>query len=106
MSYQEIEAGTLGKKYEEIKEKYLFVDVRTPEEYQEGHIPNAKINIPHDQLESRLEELEGYENQPILLICRSGVRSLIAADFLAKKGFSKLYNLKGGMLEWTGPIEC
>nr|WP_220185921.1 rhodanese-like domain-containing protein [Paenactinomyces guangxiensis] len=83
--------------------RYILVDVRTDEEFREGHIPNA-IHIPHDQMEERFAELNPYKEQNILLICRSGRRSVMAAHVLSKEGFSHLYNLKGGMLEWTGPV--
>jgi phage shock protein E len=99
--YQDIEASQLSQAPEEVKQ-YVCVDVRTDEEYQEGHIPGA-IHIPHDQMETRHTELAPYKGQKILLICRSGRRSVFAANVLADHGFANLYNLKGGMLEWTGP---
>jgi rhodanese-related sulfurtransferase len=99
----DVQANELGKQFAQKKEQYVWVDVRTPEEYAEGHIPGA-ILIPHDEMEQRYEELSPYKNKPILLICRSGKRSEFAAGVLSKKGFSSLYNLKGGMQEWTGPI--
>jgi rhodanese-related sulfurtransferase len=101
--YQDIEAKELSKASEEERNQYVLVDVRTDEEYEEGHIPNA-IHIPHDQMESRYMELTPYKDQKILLICRSGRRSVMAAQVLSKEGFGELYNLKGGMLEWTGPV--
>ncbi|OYD07876.1 sulfurtransferase [Paludifilum halophilum] len=90
--------------YDERHMDYVFVDVRTDEEYNAGHIPGA-IHIPHDEMEERASELESRKGEDILLICRSGRRSVIAANILADQGFSRLFNLKGGMLEWNGPVE-
>lgn len=103
-SYTNVEARELSQASEEKRNQYVWVDVRTEKEYQEGHIPNT-ILIPHDQMEQRSDELLQYKDKEIMLVCRSGNRSAIAAETLAKKGFTNLYNLKGGMLEWTGPIE-
>jgi rhodanese-related sulfurtransferase len=102
-TYQDIEARALSQANETERNQYVLVDVRTDEEYKEGHIPGA-IHIPHDQMEERYTELEPHKEKKILLICRSGRRSVMAAQVLSAKGFSHLFNLKGGMLEWTGPI--
>ncbi|WP_220184961.1 MULTISPECIES: rhodanese-like domain-containing protein [Thermoactinomyces] len=101
--YKDIEAGEFSQVDESERKKYVLVDVRTSEEYEEGHIPGA-IHIPHDEMEERFAELNPHKDEKILLICRSGRRSVIAAHVLHSKGFSQLYNLKGGMLEWTGPV--
>jgi len=77
----------------------LILDVRTPEEYAEGHIPGA-INIPHDQLGSRHQEIATHKNKDIVLYCRSGRRVGIAADILQAAGFSKLLHLAGDMGNW------
>ncbi|MGA9174536.1 MAG: rhodanese-like domain-containing protein [Thermoactinomyces sp.] len=101
--YKDIEASDFSQVDESERKKYVLVDVRTDEEYEDGHIPGA-IHIPHDEMEARFEELNPHKDEKILLICRSGRRSVIAANILHSKGFSQLFNLKGGMLEWTGPI--
>ena len=61
-------------------------------------------HIPYDEMENRFHELEHAKDKPILLVCRSGRRSVIAAEVLSQKGFEQLFNLKGGMLEWNGPV--
>jgi len=73
------------------------IDVRTPEEYQQGHVPGATLK-PLD----RLEELaDGLPKQSDLhLICRSGMRSQQAAKILANHGFTRLINIDGGTMEW------
>jgi rhodanese-related sulfurtransferase len=101
--YQDVEAREMSDVFAQARDQYVWVDVRTDEEYQAGHIPNT-LHIPHDQMESRYMELISYQQRKILLVCRSGGRSVIAAHVLSQQGFIKLYNLKGGMLEWTGPV--
>ena len=77
----------------------LILDVRTPKEFADGHVPGA-MNISHDQLASRLSELEDDKDRPIVLYCRSGKRAGMAAEVLKKAGFRKLYHLEGDMLGW------
>lgn len=69
----------------------LVLDVRTPAEFAQGHVPNA-LNIPFDQLAARVEELPA-KDRPIVLYCRSGRRSAIAARTLRDRGFSNLVDV-------------
>lgn len=78
------------------------IDVRTEEEYREGHIPGAKL-IPVQQLQERLDELNKAEHY--LIVCRSGNRSAQASEILLETGFKNIYNLELGMNEWRGEIE-
>lgn len=78
-----------------------LIDVRTPEEYQSGHIPEAKL-IPLQELPNRLAEID--KNKNVYVICHSGNRSRQAADILAKNGFPNIFNIKGGMLSWKGNV--
>ncbi|MGI6091723.1 MAG: rhodanese-like domain-containing protein [Veillonellaceae bacterium] len=80
----------------------LIIDIRTPEEYQAGHIPGVPL-IPLDQLEKRAGEVP--KDQKVLLICRSGNRSSQGTKLLRSKGFDNVYNVTGGMLAWRGPVE-
>jgi rhodanese-related sulfurtransferase len=77
----------------------MVVDVREATEYAQGHIADAK-HIPLAQLGERLKELTRYKDKPVLLHCQGGVRSAKACDLLAKNGFTKLYNLQGGINAW------
>lgn len=77
----------------------LLIDVRTPEEFASGHVPGAR-NIPVDQLEARLAELEDFSGGEIYLVCRSGGRSARGADALAGHGF-RTVNVAGGTLAWV-----
>ncbi|MEG6523589.1 rhodanese-like domain-containing protein [Desulfotomaculum sp. 1211_IL3151] len=75
----------------------LLIDVREPYEFEEGYISNS-INIPLGQLDNRLSELS--KDQSIVVYCRSGRRSAAAAEIFVINGFLKVYNLKGGILQW------
>lgn len=77
----------------------LIIDVRSPGEYAEGHVPNA-INIPHSDIDSHLSKLDGYKNKDIVIYCRSGKRAGIAEGILSEKGFTQIYHLKGDMNGW------
>jgi len=76
----------------------LVVDVREPSEYAEMHIPGARL-IPQAELALHLEELP--RDGELLLVCRSGSRSLRAAQFLAGAGFHHVTNLQGGTTGWA-----
>jgi rhodanese-related sulfurtransferase len=82
----------------------LILDVRKFSEFKSGKIPNS-INIPLDELEFELEEIENFKDKPILVYCKSGMRSSVACTLLQEEGFSHLYNLRGGILDYTGNIE-
>jgi len=76
-----------------------LLDVRQDFEYAEGHLPGAR-HIPLPELSERFDELE--KSLPILTYCRSGKRSLAAANMLAGQGFQEVMSLGGGMLAWDG----
>ncbi|WP_066401087.1 sulfurtransferase TusA family protein [Neobacillus mesonae] len=80
-------------------ENIVVLDVRETAEYAFNHIPNA-ISIPLGKLEERLIELN--KNDEIYIICRTGNRSDMAAQKLAEKGFSKVFNVVLGMSQWNG----
>lgn len=82
-----------------------LVDVREPNEWNDGHIPGA-IHIPLGDLARRANEL--IKDSPVITVCRSGHRSLTAADELIAQGFSDVASLNGGMIAWAKaghPIE-
>ncbi len=80
-------------------DKPLILDVRTPNEYYNGHLENSKL-IPLQQLEGRLSEIKQYKDKKILLYCRSGNRSTVASQILIDNGFKKLYNMRPGIKGW------
>lgn len=74
-----------------IKDGALIVDVRTPAEFASGHYPGA-VNIPHDEIERRMNELGSDKNRPIVLYCRSGRRAGIVLDQLRGAGYTRVFN--------------
>ena len=82
---------------------YVIIDVRTPDEYKEGHIPNA-INIPNETINETVYNKLKDKNQLILIYCRSGSRSRQAAYKMQKLGYTNLVDF-GGIINWKGKIE-
>ena len=77
----------------------VIVDVRENSEWNEQHIPGA-IHIPLAQLNARLSELKQYKDSPVITQCRSGIRSAQALEVLKSAGFTKVYNMDGGIIAW------
>ena len=84
----------------------LLLDVRTKKEYYGnlGHLKDAKL-IHISQLESRISEINDYKNKPILVYCTVAQRSTIGSNLLREKGFTKVYNMLGGMKRWIAGQE-
>ena len=80
-------------------EKPLILDVRTPNEFYSGYIPSAKL-IPLQQLAERISEIEKHKEKPVLIYCRSGNRSVVAAEILIKHGFKNVYHIRHGIRDW------
>jgi rhodanese-related sulfurtransferase len=76
-----------------------ILDVRTAEEFAEGHVPGA-INISHDELADRLAEIEAVKEAGVIVYCRSGRRAGIAEELLLGQGFGNVQHLEGDMLAW------
>jgi rhodanese-related sulfurtransferase len=85
------------------KEELIILDVRTFRENKEIKIPNS-INVPVEELEWEIEDLEKYKDKEMLVYCKAGVRSSIACQMLESEGFKKLYNLMGGVLDYRGKM--
>ena len=82
---------------------YIILDVRTQEEYDQGHIPGAVV-IPHTQIEARAEEELPQKDQLILVYCRSGRRSKQAAEIMIALGYTNIQEF-GGILDWPYEVE-
>jgi glyoxylase-like metal-dependent hydrolase (beta-lactamase superfamily II)/rhodanese-related sulfurtransferase len=87
----------------------FMLDVREPQEYtgELGHIPGSTL-IPLRDLAERAGELIPHKAGPIVVVCRSGVRSTTAAAILSGLGFEQVFNLQGGMIDWNDgrlPVE-
>lgn len=98
-SYQQISSKEAAAMMEE-EEDYLILDVRTPEEYEEAHIPEA-VNIPNETIGTEeIPELPDKE-QLIFVYCRSGNRSKQASQKLADLGYTNIIEF-GGINDWSG----
>ena len=94
---------TVDTAYNMIKKenKYpnlIILDVRSPCEYEKGHLYDA-ILMSYDELEA-ISELEGYKNSEIIVYCKAGGRSQLASELLVEYGFTNIYNMLGGILAW------
>ena len=87
-----------AKEIMDTEEGYLILDVRTQEEYDEGHVPGAVL-IPNTEIENRAEEELPDKEQLILVYCRSGRRSKLAAQILTDLGYTNVKEF-GGILDW------
>ncbi len=89
-----------NKALELIDTGVIILDVRTVDEFNREHIPNA-INIPLDDVTS----VEFDKNTPIIVYCQTGIRSKEAISKLVEMGYTNLYELDGGLLNWGGDLE-
>ncbi len=85
-------AATSSPARELIAKGGILLDVRTPEEFTAGHLPGA-INIPVQQFSSRMGELGNDPARPVVLYCRSGARSAMAASMLRSAGFQRVLDI-------------
>ena len=85
------------------EEGYIILDARTQEEYDQGHIPGA-IVISHVEIAEKAEEVLTDKEQLILVYCRSGRRSKIAAEALVELGYTNIKEF-GGIIDWPYEVE-
>ncbi|MBP3851844.1 MAG: rhodanese-like domain-containing protein [Erysipelotrichaceae bacterium] len=100
-AYTKISAQEAKKMMEEV-DNIMIIDVRQPDEYEQGHIPGA-ILLPLDTIQSKKPEQLDDLDQTILVYCRSGRRSKQAADQLIKLGYTHIYDF-GGIIDWPYEI--
>lgn len=87
------------------KGDHVLIDVRSPEEFNGGHLPGA-LNIPLNTLAQHVDEVP--QDQPVFMVCRSGSRSDMACTMLANQGYENLTNIQGGTMRWRAagyPVE-
>ena len=92
-----------AKQIMDSEEGYIILDVRTQEEYDQGHIPGA-IVISYAEIAEKAEEVLTDKNQLILVYCRSGRRSKIAAEALLELGYTNIREF-GGIIDWPYEVE-
>ena len=100
-TYEQI-SGAEAKVLMDSESGYIIIDARTQEEYDEGHIPGA-ILIPEYEIADRAEKELPDKDQLILVYCRSGRRSKIAAEELVKLGYTNVKEF-GGIIDWKYEI--
>ena len=92
-----VQSLTPSEAYQAYSQGVFILDVRSQEEWDEYHIPNATL-IPLDEIPARLSELPKEEQ--ILIVCHTGNRSKIAAKLLLEKGYKHISILEGGLNAW------
>ena len=102
MMYEQISAED-AKEIMDSGEDRIILDVREQDEYNEGHISNA-ILVPYTEIENKAEEILPDKDKLILVYCRSGRRSKIAAESLVKMGYTNVKEF-GGIIDWQYEIE-
>jgi rhodanese-related sulfurtransferase len=94
-SYQNIEADTLNTILED--KDFVLVNVHIP---FVGNIAGTDLSIPYNEIQQNLSQLPAKKDTKIVLYCSSGRMSQMAAEELASLGYTNIWNLKGGMVEW------
>ena len=103
MRHHDFDAETFERKLTQEQDA-LLVDVRTAQEYDEGHLPGAvNIDIYNPDFFDRLGALD--RTRPVYVYCHSGARSYSAAQALVQLGFGSVFNLQRGIMSWNGAIE-
>jgi rhodanese-related sulfurtransferase len=92
-----------AKQIMDTSKDYVILDVRTQEEFDQAHIPGA-ILIPNDRISAEAERVLMDKNQLILVYCRSGRRSKLAAEELVKLGYTNIKEF-GGIIDWPYEVE-
>ena len=92
-----------AKEIMDTQEGYIILDVREQDEFDQGHIPGA-ILIPYTQIDFKAEDMLPDLDQLILVYCRSGRRSKIAAEALVELGYTNIKEF-GGILDWPYEVE-
>jgi rhodanese-related sulfurtransferase len=82
----------------------ILLDVRTPGEFDSGHLPGAlNIDIRGYDFNEQVENLD--PQKAYFIYCHAGGRSVTACRYMESKGFEEVYNLQGGILAWEGEVE-
>jgi rhodanese-related sulfurtransferase len=98
MNFKNIGKNEL-KKIIENNDNIFLLDIRTKEEYEEGNI-DTSVNIPLQELLYDIDDIEEYKDKKVVVYCRSGHRSITACNLLSMSGFTDLYNLEKGIIDY------
>lgn len=101
LGYRQISMEEAAKLMEQETD-YLLLDVRTAEEFQQGHIPEA-MNLPNEDIGTQQLTQLPQKDQLLLIYCRSGNRSKQAAKKLVNLGYTNVVEI-GGIIDWTGDL--
>lgn len=99
LNIKEIEVAELSTQLQQAAKQFRVVDVRQPTEMAQGMIPGAEM-VPMHTIPLRMNEFS--KDETLVLVCRSGARSAQACMFLQQQGYDNVYNLRGGMIAWSG----
>jgi rhodanese-related sulfurtransferase len=91
-----VEAGEVVKL---INNDAVVIDIRSADAFARGHIVNAR-NIPNDELDARINQLDQYKTTPIIAVCDAGATTTKVVNTLRSSGFETVFGLKGGMSGW------
>ena len=95
--YEKIDAEGYQTEFFADNAAHTLVDVRTPREYQQAHIPGAVL-IPLNELQNRMAEIP--QDKPAIIVCATGNRSASASSVLKRAGYESVFNLEGGTVAW------
>jgi len=87
----------------ENQDDFILLDVRTENEVLVSKITENFIHIPMNEIPSKLSQINN--NKEIIVYCKSGVRSAKVCEYLMKNNYSKVYNLKGGIIAWAKEVD-
>ena len=90
----------LKTKIDQSSEPLVLLDVRTIEEFESGRIKNS-INIPHEILLSNIDLVSEYNDEQLVVYCRSGKRASLVIEALEKNGFTNVVDIEGDILAWS-----
>ena len=90
----------LKTKIDQSSEPLVLLDVRTIEEFESGRIKNS-INIPHEILLSNIDLVSQYNDEQLVVYCRSGKRASLVIEALEKNGFTNVVDIEGDILAWS-----
>ena len=100
-SYNDLSPEKAWKLFQQKDFDFIFLDVSFRDFEPEGHRPGVTIHIPLEQLERRWDEIPNHST-PIFIISEEGLRSVLACDYLATKGYFNCNNISGGWKFWPG----